>query len=270
MSADTAAKEALLEVSGLNVWLPTPRGPFHVVKDVTCSVHEGRVLAVAGESGSGKTMLAKTVAGLLPSEAGVSGRLRFRGENMLGDDGRVSPRYLGTQIGVIPQDPLGSLHPMLTIGRQLCEHMEFHLGIDRRDARARAVSLLDELRLPDAAGMLRRYPHQLSGGMRQRVALAVALACNPSLLIADEPTTALDVTIQAALLNLITSVATTRSMGVVFITHDLAVLAAIADQMVVMQAGSVVESGTTRAVLTETRHDYTKQLVDALRRRDEP
>jgi oligopeptide/dipeptide ABC transporter ATP-binding protein len=254
----------LLEVEGLRVKLPTPTGFATVVDGVDYQVEQAQVFGVAGESGSGKTMSMLALLGLLPPGSVVEGRANFGGTDLL----RLSPRELravsGLEIGMVFQDPMTSLHPMLTIGRQLTEHVQLHLGLNRKAATRRAEELLDVVRIPDPASALDAYPHQFSGGMRQRIAIAIALACGPRLLIADEPTTALDVTVQAGILRLLDRLRREQELSVILITHDLAVMSSLADRVSIFYAGRVVESGSRSAVLQHPRHPYTRALLDAL------
>jgi oligopeptide transport system ATP-binding protein len=256
--------ESLLAVRDLQVQFGTDRHPVTVVHDVAFDLEPGKVLGIAGESGSGKTMTALAMLGLLPAGSRVSGQVLFEGRNMLALRGRALRHIQGRTIAMVFQDPTASLHPMLTIGRQLTEHMRYHLHLGRRAANQRAVDLLEQVRIPDPVAALHAYPHQFSGGMRQRIQIAIALACHPRILIADEPTTALDVTVQAGILSLLDRLCREQELAVVLITHDLGVLSAIADSTMVMYAGKVVESGTTRHILKETRHPYTRGLLDAL------
>jgi len=254
----------MLAVNGLRIRLPTTSGPVTVVDSIDYQVERGQVFGIAGESGSGKTISVLALLGLLPEGAEVQGSAIFDGKDLL-RLGRESLREIrGKEIAMVFQDPLTSLHPMMTIERQLTEHVRHHLGLDGTKARARAVELLDEVRIPDPAAALRAYPHQFSGGMRQRIAIAIALACRPRLLIADEPTTALDVTVQAGILRLLDRLRHQSGLSVILITHDLGVMSSIADWLSVMYAGRVVESGPTAEVLARPRHPYTAGLLAAL------
>jgi oligopeptide transport system ATP-binding protein len=219
---------------------------------------------VAGESGSGKTMSMLALLGLLPPGAVVEGRAAFGGQDLLRLRGNDLRAVSGRDIGMVFQDPMTSLHPMLSIGRQLTEHMRRHLGLGRREAGDRAVGLLEQVRIPDPRSALHAYPHQFSGGMRQRIAIAIALACGPRLLIADEPTTALDVTVQAGILRLLDALRSERELSVVLITHDLAVMSSIAERISIFYAGRIVESGRKDELLRRPRHPYTRALLDAL------
>jgi oligopeptide transport system ATP-binding protein len=202
--------------------------------------------------------------GLLPEGARVEGSARFGGRDLLRLPRKELREVSGRELAMVFQDPLTSLHPMLSVGKQLTEHVRRHLGLDRRAAEARARELLDEVRIPDPASALHAFPHQFSGGMRQRIAIAIALACRPKLLIADEPTTALDVTVQAGILRLLDRLRRENDLAVVLITHDLGVMSSIADRVSIFYAGRVVESGTREAVLQRPRHPYTRALLDAL------
>jgi oligopeptide/dipeptide ABC transporter ATP-binding protein len=254
----------LLDVEGLRVRLPTPHGFVTVVDGVDYRVGYAQVFGVAGESGSGKTISMLALLGLLPPGALVEGRAAFGGRDLLRLRGRDLRAVSGREIGMVFQDPMTSLHPMLSVGRQLTEHVRRHLGFDRRAATQRAVELLEQVRIPDPASALHAYPHQFSGGMRQRIAIAIALACNPRLIIADEPTTALDVTVQAGILRLLDTLRRDNDLSVILITHDLAVLSSIADSASIFYAGRVVESGPRDELLRHPRHPYTRALLDAL------
>jgi len=255
---------ALLEVEGLRVRLPTPTGFATVVDGVDYHVEQAQVFGVAGESGSGKTMSMLALLGLLPPGSVVEGRAAFGGKDLLRLRGRDLRAVSGRDIGMVFQDPMTSLHPMLSVGRQLTEHVRRHLGLGRRAAVERAEELLVQVRIPDPTSALHAYPHQFSGGMRQRIAIAIALACGPRLLIADEPTTALDVTVQAGILRLLDGLRREHDLSVILITHDLAVMSSIADRVSIFYAGRVVESGSRASVLPHPRHPYTRALLDAL------
>ena len=256
--------KALLAVRGLRVSLPTATGLVTVVDGIDYDVGPGEVFGMAGESGSGKTISVLALLGLLPDGAVVEGTAMFDGRDLLRLDRRAMRDVRGKEIAMVFQDPLTSLHPMMTIGRQLTEHLRFHLGLSRAAANARAATLLEEVRIPDALGALGAYPHQFSGGMRQRIAIAIALACGPRALIADEPTTALDVTVQAGILRLLDRLRRQSHLAVIMITHDLGVMSSIADWLTVIYAGRVVESGPTANVLGAPRHPYTAGLLAAL------
>jgi oligopeptide/dipeptide ABC transporter ATP-binding protein len=253
-----------LAVDGLRVRLSTPAGDVTVVDGVDYDVQPAEVLGIAGESGSGKTISMLALLGLLPDGAKVEGTARFGGEDLIAMSRRRLRGISGRELAMVFQDPFTSLHPMLSVGQQLTEHVRLHLRLDRRAATARAVELLEDVRIPDPHAALRRYPHQFSGGMRQRVAIAIALACRPKLLIADEPTTALDVTVQAGILRLLERLRREHELAVILITHDLGVLSSIADRVSIFYAGRIVETGARKEVLQHPRHPYTRALLDAL------
>ena len=255
---------SLLEVEDLRVSLPAGGRQLTIVDGVDYRVEPGEVFGVAGESGSGKTVSMLALLGLLPEGAQVGGRVRFDGRELLRMPRRRLREIAGRDVAMVFQDPFTSLHPMLSIGKQLTEHVRRHLGLDRRRAEERALELLREVRIPDGHAAMHAYPHQFSGGMRQRIAIAVALACRPKLLIADEPTTALDVTVQAGILHLLDRLRRENELAIVLITHDLGVMSAVADRVSIFYAGRVVESGPREDVLRSPRHPYTRALLDAL------
>jgi oligopeptide/dipeptide ABC transporter ATP-binding protein len=255
---------SLFEVENLRVSLPTRNGFVPVVDGVSYAVEPGEVFGIAGESGSGKTMSMLALLGLLPDGAVVEGAIRFAGRDLLRLSRKRLREVAGRELAMVFQDPLTSLHPMLSLGQQLTEHVRRHLKLDRRTAERRAVDLLAEVRIPDPRAALRAYPHQFSGGMRQRIAIAIALACRPRLLIADEPTTALDVTVQAGILRLLDRLRRENDLAVVLITHDVGVMSSIADRVSIFYGGRIVESGAREAVLQRPRHPYTRALLDAL------
>ncbi|WP_232664861.1 ABC transporter ATP-binding protein [Pseudonocardia sp. TRM90224] len=255
---------ALLEVTGLRVRLPRRGGWTSVVDGIDLAVDAGEVLGVAGESGSGKTMSALALLGLLPHGARTEGSARFAGRELVGMGEQQLRDVRGKEIAMVFQDPATALHPMLPVRTLLTEHARHHLGISKQDAGKRALELLEQVRIPDPARTLHAYPHELSGGMRQRVAIAAALACGPKLLLADEPTTALDVTVQAGILRLLDRLRRETGLAVIVITHDLGVISALADRVVVMRGGVVVEDGRTSEVLTSPTHEYTRSLLEAL------
>jgi len=254
----------LLSIEHLSVALSTSRGSFKAVDDISLTVDTAEIVGIAGESGSGKTMTALTLLGLLPHGARTAGSATFDGTDLLS----CSPKQLrdirGRQIAMVSQDPATSLHPILTVERQLTEHMRHHLGVSKSQARTRAIDLLATVRIPDPEQALGGYPGQFSGGMRQRIAIAVALACEPRLLLADEPTTALDVTVQAGILRLLQRLREERGLAVMIITHDLGVMSALADRVCVMYAGRMAEVGPRSEILGRPRHPYTAGLLDAL------
>jgi oligopeptide transport system ATP-binding protein len=254
----------LLDVRGLRVRLPSPNGPITIVDGIDFSVLRGQVLGIAGESGSGKSISALALLGLTPVDAVVEGSAVFGNADLLSMSQHQLRDIRGRLVAMVFQDPMTSLHPMMTVERQLTEHARHHLKLSRHDARDRALELLGEVRIPDPARALGGYPHQFSGGMRQRIAIAMALMCRPQLLIADEPTTALDVTVQASILRLIDRLRERFDLSVILITHDLGVMSSLADELTIFYAGRVVESGPTRAVLRYPRHPYTAGLLASL------
>jgi peptide/nickel transport system ATP-binding protein len=243
-----------------------------ILDNVSLAVDAGEVLGIAGESGSGKTMTALAVAGLLPSGAGMSGEILFDGSSLIGASEADYCRIRGRDIGIVFQEPMTALNPLMTIGEQVAEPARIHRGLSRREAMRLARETLDRVGLPADRFALDRYPHSLSGGQRQRVAIAMAVLLRPRLLIADEPTTALDVTTQAGILDLLDRLVREEGMATIFVTHDLAVLSGLADRVAVMQAGRVVEQGPVDEVFGDPQHDYTRKLIDnttlASRRRD--
>jgi oligopeptide transport system ATP-binding protein len=254
----------MLEVEDLIVSLPSKRGPQAAVDGLSFTVDSGEIVGIAGESGSGKTMTAMTLLGLLPHGARTTGSVRFDGEHLLGRTSKSMRSIRGRQIAMVAQDPSTALHPILPVGTQLTEHMRYHLGLSKSEARGRAIDLLATVRIPDPEQALGSHPGQFSGGMRQRIAIAVALAAEPRLLLADEPTTALDVTVQAGILRLLDRLRRERGLAVVIITHDLGVMSALADRIYVMYGGRLAESGSRQLVLERPRHPYTRGLLDAL------
>ena len=260
------ADKQLLEVRNLTVELRSASGPILPVDSVSLSLERGKTLAVVGESGSGKSMLCRAILGLVPSR----GTILFNGH----DTGKLSAnamnRIRGREIGVVLQDPLSSLNPVMTIASQIMEPMRCHLGLGKRESREKALALLGAVGIPRPEERMACYPHQLSGGMRQRVAIAIALACDPQLLIADEPTTALDVTIQAEILGLLSRLQRERNMSLLLVSHDLGVVAGIADDIAVMYAGRIVELGPTGAIFERMRMRYTRALFDAIPRINDP
>jgi oligopeptide transport system ATP-binding protein len=250
----------VLAVEGLRVRV----GDATIVDGVDFEVQPGEVFGIAGESGSGKTISMLALLGLLPERSQVEGSARFAGRELIGMPRRRLRDIAGRDLTMVFQDPFTSLHPMLSVGKQVTDHVRRHLGLDRVAAERRAHELLTDVRIPDPDVALRAYPHQFSGGMRQRIAIAIALACRPKLLIADEPTTALDVTVQAGILRLLDRLRREHELAVVLITHDVGVLSSIADRVSIFYAGRVVESGARTDVLQRPRHPYTRALLDAL------
>jgi len=258
---------ALLEIENLTVEFPTRRQTFTAVKDAHLTVEPGQIHGLVGESGAGKSTIGAAVMGLLDPPGRISGGLiRFRGDEISGLDRQAMAKLRGRKISMIFQDPLTSLNPLFTVGQQLVETIQTHLHLGDRAAWARAIDLIDRVGIPDAKTRVNQYPHQFSGGMRQRVVIALALCSEPDVIIADEPTTALDVSIQAQILDLIKGLARERQVGVILITHDMGVIADTTDVVTVMYQGAVVESGPTARVLGAPEHPYTKTLIAAVPR----
>ncbi|MDD2273379.1 MAG: ABC transporter ATP-binding protein [Desulfuromonadaceae bacterium] len=261
----------LLSLHSLTVSFPSKESTFNAVRGISLSLPAGSVLALVGESGSGKTMTALSVMRLVPPPGFISaGEIVFEGQDLLTLPEEALRNIRGRRISMVFQEPMTSLNPVLRIADQLCEPLILHMNMSRRDAHERGAELLTNVGIPSAADRMRDYPHQLSGGMRQRVMIAMALACNPSLLIADEPTTALDVTIQAQILELLDAQRKSSGLSILLITHDLGIVAERADHTAVMYAGQVVESAPTGTLLSTPRHPYTKALLASLPQYAEP
>jgi len=254
---------SLLEVTDLHVTLQTARGPADALRGVSFRLARGQTLGLIGESGCGKSITALALMGLLPEGAQVRGSMRFDGRELATLPEADYCKLRGDRIGMVFQEPMTALNPLHTVGRQIAESLRLHRGMGRAAARAEALRLLERVQLPEAAKRLDAYPHQLSGGQRQRVVIAIALACGPDLLIADEPTTALDVTIQREVLDLIQELVREDGMGLLLISHDLGVMADSVQQLMVMYAGTVVESGPTAAIFERLAHPYTRGLFAA-------
>jgi len=255
----------LLSVEGLTTVFDAPSGSVPAVDDVSFEIHHGETLGLVGESGSGKSVTALSIMRLVQPPGRVSaGRIRFKGRDLLELSERDMHRVRGTDIALIFQEPMTALNPVFTIGDQLRETLLVHRRATRSDVQAQTVALLEAVRIPDAASRIRDYPHQLSGGMRQRVLIAMALACHPSLVIADEPTTALDVTIQAEILDLLREKKALLGLSLLLITHDLGVIAGTADRVAVMYGGRIVESGPVRDVFHRPQHPYTRGLLASM------
>jgi peptide/nickel transport system ATP-binding protein len=251
---------SLLEVDNLRVTLHTARGPADALRGVSFALERGDTVGLIGESGCGKSITALALMGLLPEGAVVGGSIRLDGRELVGlDDGEFC-KLRGRRMGMVFQEPMTALNPLHTVGRQIAEPLRVHLGLSAHDARARALELLERVRVPQAARRLDAYPHQLSGGQRQRVVIAIALACGPDLLIADEPTTALDVTVQREVLDLIAELVAERGMGLLLISHNLGVMARTVRRLMVMYGGIVAEAGPTDGVFARLAHPYTRAL----------
>ena len=253
----------LLEVVDLAIDMPTPRGPRRIVREISFSASAGESLGIVGASGSGKTMTALALMGLLPDGAVVSGELRFEGRNLAELGEAEMQKLRGDRIAMIFQEPMSALNPLHRIGAQVAEPLVLHRGLSKAAAWREAVRLLDRVQLRDPAGIARAYPFALSGGERQRAMIAMALSCRPRLIIADEPTTALDVTVQAKILDLLASLSAEDDMAMLLVSHDLAVIAGHCDRVMVMYAGVIMESGPVDAVLRRPRNPYTLALLEA-------
>ncbi|MDT3724035.1 ABC transporter ATP-binding protein [Streptomyces sp. DSM 41972] len=260
----------LLEVRDLHVEFRTRDGVAKAVNGVSYGVDEGETLAVLGESGSGKSVTAQAVMGILDTPPGriTGGEVVFQGRDLLKLKEEERRRVRGAEMAMIFQDALSALNPVLTVGDQLAEMFTVHQGMSRKDARAKAVELMDRVRIPAARERVRQYPHQFSGGMRQRIMIAMAIALEPALIIADEPTTALDVTVQAQVMELLAELQREYRMGLILITHDLGVVADVADRIAVMYAGRIVESAPVHDIYKAPAHPYTRGLLDSIPRLD--
>ncbi len=263
----SAPGELLLETRGLTTRLETDTGTIRPVNDVTLRIHSGETLAVVGESGSGKSMLAFSLIRLLPPVGSIeAGSILWKGQDLLAMSNEQIRRVRGKQIALIFQESGAALNPVRTIGDQLAEPLRAHLALSRKAARERAVELLAEVRIPDPSERAKDYPHQLSGGMKQRVLIAMAISCDPELVIADEPTTALDATLQARILDLLARLKAERRLSLLLITHDLALVRANTDRVAVMYAGRIVEEGASHSILDDPRHPCTRGLWQSVPR----
>lgn len=257
---------SLLEVRDLSIFFNASPSA-NVVNKLNFTMNEGQVFGLVGESGCGKSLTALAIMGLLPNGARADGSIVFKGEDLLAIEKESMRRLRGKEISMIFQEPMTSLNPVLTIGYQIAETFTTHMGLSRKSAMDRSIELLRAVMIPSPETRVKEYPHQLSGGMRQRVMIAIAIACNPSLLIADEPTTALDVTIEAQILELLRSIRDERNMAVLLITHDIGVVAENAEVAAIMYAGRTVEFSAVERVLETPRHPYTMGLLDSLPKR---
>ncbi len=262
--------DAVLRLENLSVEFATSRGEVAAVRGISLSVKAGECLGVVGESGAGKSQAFLGAMGLLAPNGTARGQAKFESTDLIGRSAAQLDRVRGLHVGMVFQDPMTSLTPHINVGDQIAEPLVLHVGVPWREARLRALALLRRTRVTDPERRMKQFPHELSGGMRQRVMLAIALACEPTLLIADEPTTALDVTVQAQILSLLADLKRERSMAMVLITHDLGVVAGLADRVVVLQAGRIVESDSVDVILKAPRHPYTQQLLRAMPRLDDP
>ena len=261
----------LLDVRGLETHFRTNEGIVHAVNGVSFHLKEGETLGIVGESGSGKSVTVMSILGLIPSPPGkvVAGQAQFLGRDLLGMPEKEIRRILGSQISMVFQDPMTSFNPVLTIGRQITEPLEIHRGLNRKEAWQRGVEILGLVGIPNAEERMKDYPHQFSGGMRQRVMIAMALICSPTILIADEPTTALDVTIQAQIIEMVKRLRDELGMAIIWITHDLGIIAGLADRVLVMYGGLIVEEVPVVELYINPKHPYTIALLGSLPRVDE-
>lgn len=255
---------SLLEVKNLTVKFNTLDGVVNAVNNMSFSVDKGEALGIVGESGSGKTQTILSIMGLLADNGQVEGEILFKGQNLLALPDKAMNRIRGKQIAMIFQDPMTSLNPYLRISTQMTEVLRLHEGLSKADARKRALEMLDLVKIPDAKSRFDRYPHEFSGGMRQRVVIAMALLCRPELIIADEPTTALDVTVQAQILRLLEEIRQEFNTGIIMITHDLGVVASICDQVLVMYAGETMEWGSLDDIFKRPLNPYTRGLLHSV------
>lgn len=261
----------LLEVSNLQTHFQTPRGLVRAVDGVSFTLERGKSLGIVGESGSGKTILSRSIMGLLPVRGTLkSGSVLYNGEEILGRSPSEMRSIWGRQMSMIFQDPMSSLNPLMKIGKQIAEPLMIHLGMSKDEARITATRLLNDVRIPEAERRLDQYPHELSGGMRQRVMIAIALACGPNLLFADEPTTALDVTVQAQILELLQEQRKDRNMSLILVTHDLGVVAGHTDEIAVMYGGKLVEKAPTKTLFAQMKMPYTEALLESIPRMSSP
>ncbi|HKL69899.1 oligopeptide/dipeptide ABC transporter ATP-binding protein [Salibaculum sp.] len=259
---------ALLDVSDLTVTFQTNDGPVNAVNGLDFSVAEKESLAIVGESGSGKSQTAFAIMGLLARNGGATGRVSFDGTDLLSLSRRQLNKVRSNQIGMIFQDPMTSLNPYIRVSDQMAEVLQLHKGLSKKDAITQAVQMLDAVRIPDARARISMYPHEFSGGMRQRIMIAMALLCRPRLLIADEPTTALDVTVQAQIMKLLAEIREEFNTAVVLITHDLGIVADFCDRTLVLYGGQIMEEGPTGSIFADPSHPYTTGLLKAVPRLD--
>ena len=260
----SANDEKLLEVTDLNTSFKSDRGTVHAVRGVSFDLVRGRTLGVVGESGSGKSVLSRSVMGLMPSNAKRTGSVRFGGEEILNASPKVMRGYWGDRMSMIFQDPMTALNPVLRVEQQITESLHEHIDMSRSQAHETALALLASVGIPEPARRLRQYPHEMSGGMRQRIMIAIALACGPKMLFADEPTTALDVTVQAQILDLLQNLQRDRQMAMILVTHDLGVVAGRAHDIAVMYAGRIVEKAPAATLFHNVRHPYTEALLRSI------
>ena len=255
---------SLLDIRDLHIYFRSASAPVEVVSGLNFSIEESEIFGLAGESGCGKSITALSIMGILPRNAFAKGSILFKGKDLLTLDEESKRHLRGNEMSMVFQEPMTSLNPVLTIGYQIAEVLVTHRGMSKKDALDKAVELLNAVKIPSAEIRIKEYPHQMSGGMRQRVMIAMAIACNPSFLIADEPTTALDVTIQAQILELIQRLREERKMSILFITHDLGIIAENASRVAIMYAGKLVELAGTSEIFNNPRHPYTIGLLESI------
>lgn len=260
----------VLEVTGLSITFATPRGNLRAVNDATITLEQGESIGVVGESGSGKTVLSRAIMGLLPGTATRTGSIKYMGKEISELPEKELRELWGTGMAMIFQDPMTTLNPVRRIGAQLTESLTVRLNLDKKEAHKQAIELLRRVRIADPEGMMRKFPYQLSGGMRQRIMIAIAVSCKPELLFADEPTTALDVTVQAQVLELLTELRKEFNMAMILVTHDLGVVAGHTDKIAVMYAGDVVEMAPTRELFKNMKMPYTEALLKSIPRLETP
>ena len=271
LTADAGHDGALLQVDDFRTHFDTPDGMVKAVDGVTFALERGKTLGIVGESGSGKTVLARSIMGLLIGKNVIrSGSATYNGDELVGASKSQLRALWGTEMAMVFQDPMTSLNPVMKVGRQITEGLRYHLDLPKGEANEQAMQLLDSVGIPDAKRRITQYPHELSGGMRQRVTIAIALACGPKLLFADEPTTALDVTVQAQILNLLNQQQRERHMAMVLVTHDLGVVAGRTDEIAVMYAGQIVEKAPTHSLFANVRMPYTEALLKSIPKLEQP
>ncbi len=262
--ATVAPGEVLLEVDDLHTSFSSDRGIVQAVRGVSLTLRRGRTLGVVGESGSGKSVLSRSIMGLMPSNASRTGSVRFAGNELLNAPPKVMRQYWGDQMSMVFQDPMTALNPVVRVEQQITEGLHEHIDLTKDQAHDTALQLLESVGIPEPARRLRQYPHEMSGGMRQRIMIAIALACGPKLLFADEPTTALDVTVQAQILDLLQSLQRDRQMAMILVTHDLGVVAGRAHDIAVMYAGQIVEKASAKRLFAHVSHPYTEALLRSI------
>jgi len=264
------ANQPVLEVRDLVTQFSSERGTVNAVRGVSFDLYRGRTLGVVGESGSGKSVLSRSVMGLMPGNATRTGSVRFEGSEVLNASPKVMRSYWGQKMSMVFQDPMTALNPVLRIERQITESLHEHIDMSKAQAKDTALALLTSVGIPEPARRMRQYPHEMSGGMRQRIMIAIALACGPRMLFADEPTTALDVTVQAQILDLLQSMQRDRAMSMILVTHDLGVVAGRADDIAVMYAGRIVEKAPAERLFAGMRHPYTQALMRSIPKLEMP